>query len=133
MYLRTFPPAASLAGILLSNLPKDDDQAVVAIFSANQAVINGRDSLAVEGIDLATPALCSPQSSTIAMFLYDNGDKLSTGNPHAAFSIIPFLKGADVYNGTPCSETISIRFNNKVRGVKNFKSETEGVVIAVFD
>ncbi len=133
VYLRTFPPAASLAGILLSNLPKDDDQAVVAVFSANQAVINGRDSLSVQNIDLATAALCSPQNSTIAMFLYDNGDKKSTGSPHAAFSIVPFLKGADIYNGTPCSETIPIRFNGRVQGVKNFKSASEGVVIVVFD
>ncbi|MBK9736680.1 MAG: alpha/beta fold hydrolase [Saprospiraceae bacterium] len=133
LYLRTFPPVASLAGILLSNLPKDDGQAVVAVFSSNQAVINGRDSLFIQKIDLVTPALCSPQNSTIAMFLYDNGDKISSGNPHAAFSIIPFLKGADIYNGTPCSETITIRLNGSVRGVKNYKSATEGVVIVVFD
>ncbi len=133
VYLRTFPPNSSLAGILLSNLPKDDDQAVVAVFSANQAVINGRDSLSVQNIDLATPNLCSPQNSTIAMFLYDNGDKISSGSAHAAFSFIPFLKGADIYNGTPCSETIPIKLNGKIRGVKNFKSASEGVVIVVFD
>jgi len=133
VYLRTFPPATSLAGILLSNLPKDDDQAVVAFFSANQAVITGRDSLKVNNTVLSTPALCSPTNSTIAMFLYDGGDKMSSGNPHAAFGFFPFLKGADIYIGTPCSETVTIRFNGKVRGVKNFKSRSEGVVIAVFD
>ncbi len=133
VYLRTFPPSSSFAGILLSNLPKDDDQAVVAVFTANQAVINGRDSLLTGNTVLSTPALCSPTNSTIALFLYDGGDKMTSGNPHAVFGFVPFLKGADVYNGTPCSETIKLRFNGRTMGVLNYKSASEGVVIAVFD
>ncbi len=133
VYLRTFPPAATFAGILLSNLPKDDNQAVVAVFSANQAVITGRDSLSVGSTILSTPTLCSETNSTIAMFLYDNGDQKTSGQPHAAFGFVPFLKGADVYNGTPCSETIKLKFNGREMGVRNYKSASEGVVIAVFD
>lgn len=133
VYLRTFPPAASFAGILLSNLPKDDDQAVVAVFAASQAVISGRDSLSVGSTILSTPVLCSETNSTIALFLYDNGDKKTSGQPHAAFGFVPFLKGADVYNGTPCSETIPLKFNGREMGVRNYKSASEGVVIAVFD
>jgi len=133
VYLRVFPPPASFAGILLSNLPKDDDQAVVAVFAASQAVISGRDSLSVGNTVLSTPALCSATNSTIALFLYDNGDKTTSGQPHAAFGFVPFLKGADVYNGTPCSETIKLRFNGRTMGVRNFKYASEGVVIAVFD
>jgi hypothetical protein len=133
LYLRTFPPAASFAGIILSNLPKDDCQSVVAVFTANQAVINGRDSLFAGKTELSTPQLCSPTNSTIAMFLYDGGDMKTSGTGHAAFGFVPFLKGADVYNPTSSQETIALTFNGRRLGVRNFKSATEGVIIAVFD
>ena len=133
LYLRTFPPAASFAGIILSNLPKDDCQSVVAVFTANQAVIHGRDTLFAGKTELSTPQLCSPTNSTIAMFLYDGGDMKTSGNGHAAFGFVPFLKGADVYNPTSSLETIALTFNGRRMGVRNFKSATEGVIIAVFD
>ncbi len=133
VYLRTFPPASSLAGILLSSLPKSDQQSVVAVFTANQAVIHQRDLLSVQNKELSNNTLCSPVNSTIAMFLYDNGDKTSSGAPHATFSFIPFLKGADIYFPTELSAPIDITFNGRKMNVKNYKSESEGVIIAVFD
>jgi len=133
LYLRTFPPAASFAGIILSNLPKDDCQSVVAVFTANQAVIHGRDTLFAGKTELSTPQLCSPTNSTIALFLYDGGDMKTSGTGHAAFGFVPFLKGADVYHPTSSQETIALNFNGRRLGVRNFKSATEGVIIAVFD
>jgi len=133
LYLRSFPPASSFAGILLNSLPRNDEQAVVASFTSNQAVINGRDELSAQGITLSTPALCSPTNSTIAMFMYDNGDKVSSGAGHPTFAILPFLKGADIFIDSQKPETFSITFNGRTKGVKNFKSATEGVAIMVFD
>jgi hypothetical protein len=133
VYLRTFPAPNSLAGILLSSLPKSDDQAVVSLFSANQAIIHQRDELVVQGINLANETLTRPENSTIAMFLYDSGNKESTGNPHAAFSFAPFLRGADIYFQTEVPETIPLLFNGRTMNVRNYKSDSEGVVIAVFD
>jgi hypothetical protein len=133
VYLRTFPPANSLAGILLSNLPKDDTQSVVAVFSANKSIIHQRDRLDVQDMNLANEVLCAPQNSVIAMFLYDNGDKNSTGNGHAAFGLFPFLRGADIYFPASAPESLTLRLNNRQLTVKNYKSASEGVVIAVFD
>lgn len=133
VYLRTFPPANSLAGILLSNLPKDDAQSVVAVFSANKSIIHQRDRLEVQGFNLANEALCAPQNSVIAMFLYDNGDKNSTGNGHAAFGVFPFLRGADIYLPTSAQGPIMLKVNNQQMAVRNYKSASEGVIIAVFD
>ena len=133
VYLRTFPPASSLAGMLLSSLPRSDDQAVISVFSANQAIIHERDELLIQGLQLANATLCRPENSTIAMFLYDNGDKKSTGNPHAAFSFAPFLRGADVYFSTEEPKAIPLMFNGKTINVRNYKSDSEGVVIAVFE
>lgn len=133
VYLRTFPPSTSLAGILLSSLPRSDDQAVIAVFSANQAIIHERDELVVQGLQLSNATLCRPENSTIAMFLYDNGDKQSSGNPHAAFSFAPFLRGADVFFSTEEPEAIPLFFNGRTITVRNYKSDSEGVIIAVFD
>ncbi|MBK9256653.1 MAG: hypothetical protein IPM42_14290 [Saprospiraceae bacterium] len=133
VYLRSFPPANSLAGILLSNLPKDDAQSVIAVFSANKSVIHERDNLIVQGINLSNATLCAPQNSTIAMFLYDSGDKTSSGNAHPAFSLFPFLRGADIFFDTSVSGPIILELNGTKLTVRNYKSSSEGVVIAVFD
>ncbi len=133
VYLRVFPPQSSLAGILLSSLPKSDDQSVIAVFSANRAIIHQRDELDVQGIQLANEALCSPSNSTIALFLYDNGNKTSTAAPHPIFGFVPFLKGADIFIDTAEPKPIQIEYNKRKLTVKNYKSDSEGVVIAVFE
>ncbi|MBK9150183.1 MAG: alpha/beta fold hydrolase [Saprospiraceae bacterium] len=133
VYLRTFPPAGSIAGLLLANLPKDDRQSVVAVFSAPKAVIHGRDNLTVNGTELSTAQLCAPQNSVIAMFVYDNGDQSSSGAGHPAFALFPFLRGADVFLPAAGSQSTEILLNGKKLKVKNYKSASEGVIIAVFD
>lgn len=133
VYLRVFPPAASLAGILLSALPKSDDQSVVAVFSANNAVIHQRDHLVVNGLELANEELCTPANSTIALFMYDGGTRMSTGKGHPIFSFVPFLKGAQMFFKTSERGIIDISYNNRSMAVRNYKSDSEGVVIAVFE
>jgi hypothetical protein len=133
VYLRIFPPATSIGGLLLSNLPNSDDQSVIGIFSANKAMINKRDSVQIANNELVTSTLGTPQNSMIALFLYDNGDQKSSNTPHAAFSFFPFLKASDIFTTTACSEGIPIVFNKRKLVVRNFKSKSEGVVIAAFE
>ncbi len=133
VYLRVFPPASSLAGILLSTLPKSDEQSVVAIFSANKAIIHQRDNLIVQDIQLSNAALCSPNNSTIALFLYDNGNKISNATPHPTFNFVPFLKGANMFFDTSEPKAITLEYNNRNIAVRNYKSDTEGVIIVVFE
>lgn len=133
VYLRVFPPAASLAGVLLSGLPKSDAQSVVAVFSSNNAIIHQRDILEVQGIQLSNENLCRPSNSTIALFMYDNGSRMSSGNSHPLFNFVPFLKGAQMFFDTSQPGSISIRYNDRTMAVRNYKSDSEGVVIAVFD
>lgn len=132
VYLRVFPPAGSIAGALLSTLPKSDAQSVIAVFSANKAIIHQRDDFSVQGLQLSNATLCSPSNSTIAMFLYDDGNKQSTGNPHVVFSFLPFLKGADLFFQTEQVASTDLLLNGKKLTVRNYKSDSEGVVIAVF-
>lgn len=134
VYLRTFPSALSLAGLLLSAVPNNDNQSVISIFTSTQAVIHGRDSLSLDGIDLATAALASESASMIALFCYDNGaDGQGNGEPMANFAVFPFLQGADIPVPPAPEKTWNITFNGTTMPVRNWRSKSDGVVIAVFN
>lgn len=96
-YLRTLPPGESIAGMLLLGLPSNSETSTLAIFLKDKAAIYGRDKIIVNGIDLSSEALLNPQNSTIALFMYDDGDRESSGSLHARFAVFPFLKGVDVH------------------------------------
>lgn len=133
VYLRAFPPATSLAGTLLASLPEDDDQAVVIAFTASQAVINNRDEMMVEGVNLSTPDFASEDNSTIAYFLYDDGNGQTDESQVGLFGFTPFLTGVDVFFPTDQTQTVNLVFNGREINVPSWPSETEGVTIAVFD
>ncbi|MBI1192191.1 MAG: alpha/beta fold hydrolase [Bacteroidetes bacterium] len=133
IYLRTIPPPISVAGLLLSSLPQDDNQTVLAVFSSSQAVLSERDNLDVDGFDLATPALASPDQTTIAYFLYDDGDASSSGDINPVFAGFPFLNGVDLFFPTAAPQTILLTFNGRQLPVRNLRSDTDGPIVAVFD
>ena len=133
VYLRGLPPPSSPAGILLASLPSNDDQAVVVSFTANQAVIAGRDDLRVNGLELSTPEFASEQSSTIAFFLYDNGDGQTSGNAVGLFGSFPFLSGVDVFFPTTTPQTVELTFAGRALRMRNWPSASEGVTIGIFN
>ncbi len=133
VYLRTFPPPGGLAGILVGLLPSDDNQSVMANFTSSQAIVSGRDNFSVDGITLSNDALCSADQTTIALFLYDDGDGVTTETPNTIFANFPFLNAADLFFPTEVQSTVEFRFNGRVLNVPTWKSETEGVNVIVFD
>jgi len=135
VYLRTLPAAGSLVGLLLASLPKDDNQVVMAIFSSNQAVIDTRDELSVNGFDLSTPQYAAASRTAIAFFLYDDGgDGQTSGNTIAAFNILnAFITGVDMFLPANPPGTISVQFNGRTMNVWNWRSASDGVVVPVFD
>jgi len=134
IYLRAIPPAGSVAGGFLATVPKDDEQAVAAIFTATQAVINGRDELFVNDIELSTAALSSAEQSTIAVFLYDDFDGQTTGKPHPGLlANTPFLNSADVFMQPNSDQFSTINFNGDKLAVPHWPSKTDGFSIVVFD
>ncbi len=133
VYLRTLPPPTSTAGFLLADLPEDDALAVLAVFSASRAVIAGRDNLAVDGLTLSTPQYASADQTLIAMFLYDDGDGQTSGNPVGLFGLTPFLNGADLFFQAALPTPINIQYNGRELNVPNWKSDSEGIIVAVFD
>jgi len=135
VYLRTLPPATSLAGLLLSSLPEDDNQTALIIFSSNQAVIDTRDELSVDGFELSTSQYAAASKTSIAFFLFDDdGDGQTSGNTIAAFNLLnQFLAGVDVFFPTTPPGTISLEFNGRTMNVRNWRSGSDGVTVPVFD
>jgi hypothetical protein len=135
VYLRTLPPPTGTAGLLVNSLPRADAQSVIVLFTANQAAIHGRDSLSVDDTVLSTSDFCSPEDNTIAFFIYDDGDSVTeiTFSPPALYSSFPFLEGADIFLQTATPHAIKGRFNGRNIYMRNWKSNSEGVAIAVFN
>lgn len=134
VYLRTFPGPNSLAGILLGGIPKDDNQSAIAVFSASRAVIHQRDALSADGYNLSSAQLTPAAKTIIAMFLYDGGDRQTSGSIHASFQLLQsFLTGVDYFIPTATPSGIRLELNGRELYVPNWKSDTEGISVAVFD
>jgi len=133
VYLRSLPDPNSIAALLLGALPSEDSQSVIGIFSAQQAMISGRDLLTYDSNELSTPALTSADQTTIALFLYDDGDGISSGGAHAAFGATPFLNAADFFIDTGLEEYKAVEFNDETLFFRNWKSQSEGYSVLVFN
>ncbi len=133
VYLRTLPPATSLAGLLLAGLPSDDTQAVVGLFASSQAVISGRDDLMLNEYDLSVPEFTSADQTTIAMFLYDDGDSNSSLDPVPTFTGIQFLNGADLFIPGDPTATVTASLNGRTIRCPAWPSASDGLIVIVFD
>lgn len=134
VYLRTLPPSGSTVGAILSSIPKNDDQAVQIVFSANQAVLTGRDELKVEGTNIATSTFASETATSIAFFLYDgNNNQTSDFSSIGFFGSFPFLEAVDMFFATAADAKTTLQFNGRSYKVNNWKSDSEGIGVVVFD
>ncbi len=133
VYLRTLPSADSLAGTLLSVVPFDDTATVVIVFSASRAIITGKDSLSVDGTQIATPELADAKHTAIAFFVFDeNSNGVSDGTATALFQSFPFLSGVDQFMPPTGTTPIVVELNGQRVAVPHQKSKTEGPVVVVF-
>nr|MCU0376084.1 hypothetical protein [Chitinophagaceae bacterium] len=96
VYLRTLP-SSGMVSLLMATLPAQANQSVLVVFSRQKAVVAGRDSLAVNGLPLSTPAWADAAKTAIAWFLFDgnkNGQTDASLLPQ--FGSVPFMRGIDV-------------------------------------
>lgn len=133
VYLRTLPPPGTLTGTLLAALPSNDNQSVQIIFLSNQACVAGRDQLTVDGFEVSVNRYTSPDKTAIAIFLYDNGDGVTSGNTVGLFSGFPFLNAIDFFIPTVSPQTVTYTFNGRTIKARNWKSQSEGVVVVQFN
>lgn len=133
VYLRSYPASGSLGAAFLSSLPQKDEQAVTAFFGASQAAIKDRDVLSINDVSLSTEPLTQASNTTIALFVYDeNNNQRTDGGSVGLFASFPFLKATDVYVPTATSDKITYSLNDRTIHLRNWKSKTEGVSVAVF-
>lgn len=130
VYLRAFPSTGMIAGVL-SQVPKDEKQTVLVIFSSNNAIIAGRDSLAIDSIPLSTPQLAPASKTMIATFVFDDGDSVSSKQTLKTFGGFPFLGSADLFIPADKNGTLRIYYNGRTMVLPR-KPSVEGVMIAVF-
>ncbi|MCS6981035.1 MAG: alpha/beta fold hydrolase [Flavobacteriales bacterium] len=135
VYLRTLPPPNSLAGLLLGGLPSSSHQSVLAVFTSNQAVISGRDTLAVQGTTFSTPEYTPASQSVIALFLFDaNHNQSSDYFIPMPFNLLnQFISARDYFLPAQPPASIPLFFNGRWLMIPNYPSDTEGILVAVFE
>lgn len=140
IYLRTLPDSLSLFGLLFKVLLVIDDASTMAAsFTANQSTVAGRDTLFVDGYEISTQQIASVSQSTIAVFFADvdrNGqsDKAPlNGLLGLIVGAFPLLQSFDLLIPATPDRIIPFTFNGRTINVPNLMSESQGVVIPVFD
>lgn len=130
MYLRAFPNGGMMAGVL-NQLPKDETQTVLVIFISNQAVIAGRDTLAIDSIPISTIEIAPASKTMISVFIFDDGDGVTSKLPLKTFGALPFLGSMDLKIPADVNGTMRIFFNGRTMVLPR-RPSNEGVMIAVF-
>ena len=94
----------------------------------------GRDSFFVDGYEVSTEAVTPEEKTTIAAFFFDaNGNGETDAVAPGILGGFPFLQIFDLYVETDPARPIPFEFNGRTLAVRNWKSETEGIPIAVFE
>ena len=131
IYLRCLPSSGMLGGMLRA-LPEDDKQSAIVIFSANNAVVSGRDQLSIDSISLSTDTLTPASKTIIATFLYDDGDGISSGKVMKSFGPGIFLNAVDVMTKADNHSTTEIIYNGR-RMRLPCRPSKEVIQVAVFN
>lgn len=134
VYLRGLGAGAGMVGSLLASIAKySDTYSVMIMFTANQAIYYGRDSASIDGNSLATQEIADPKQTSLAFFFGDENQNGISDLTRGALSAIPFLEDIDYFIPTDARKPVRFEFNGKFLSVPNWKSESEGLGIAVFD
>lgn len=134
VYLRSLGEGAGMVGSALASIAKySDAYSVMIMFSSNQAIYYGRDTASIDGNNLATPEIADPKQTSLAFFFGDENQNMISDLTRGPLSGIPFLEDIDYYIPTDSRKPVKFEFNGKFLAVPNWKSESEGVGIAVFD
>lgn len=131
VYLRGFPKG-NMIGMMLSGLPLKDDQSVLIVFSANKAMIAGRDSVTVNDTPISSPLLTPAAKTIISSFIFDDGDSATSGKAIKQFSGAPFMGGVDVYLPVGKKLLNTIYYNGR-KLILPARSSKERIMLAVFN
>lgn len=131
IYLRGFPQGNAIA-TMIGNIPMQENQSAIVIYSATRAMIAGRDSVTVNGIPVSTSRLTPASKTVISAFLFDDGDGKSSGEPLKQFGTLPFLAGIDISLLANNNESHMIYFNGRTMVLPGAPSK-DRIMIVVFN
>ena len=134
LYLRTLPTNLSLVGLLLASVPFEREEPVLIVFSNQRAMVAGRDSLKIQGVEMLTEETAPADDTILALFIYDaneNGESERTAIE--SFSAIPFLNGIDSHYPIGDEATISVDFNGHKLTLPSIPSGSEGPLVVILD
>jgi len=131
VYLRGFPQG-NMIGMMLGSLPATDDQSAIVVYSAKKAMIAGRDSVTVNGTPVSSQALTPASKTIISSFIFDDGDRKTSGNVLKQFSAAPFIGGVDISLPANNKKGNTIYYNGR-KLVLPAVSSKERILLAVFN
>jgi hypothetical protein len=131
VYLRSFPQG-NMIGMMLGSLPQKDNQSVIVIYSANKAMIAGRDSITVNGTPVSSSQLTPASKTIISSFIFDDGDGITGGKGLKQFSAAPFIGGVDIYLPVNKKAVNTIYYNGRKLILPAMPSK-ERILLAVFN
>ena len=131
VYLRSIPNSGLLS-MMFSGLPSDSFPAL-AVFSSTKAILNGRDTLIVDGTQLTNTDFFKPSRTTIAMFLYDGNTRGKSDLTGVGLFNMQgvFLAGIDMFVEATKSP-LKLQLNDRTLNVRRIPSKM-GIVVPVFD
>jgi len=115
---------------MLGSLPEKDDQSLLVLYSSTGAMIGGRDSVTINGGPVCSPTLTPPAKTVISSFVFDDGDRNSSGKALRQFNSIPFIGGVDLLLPAGKGKTIDIYWNGKQMKIPA-KSSKERIMLVV--
>jgi pimeloyl-ACP methyl ester carboxylesterase len=135
VYLKTRDPKAKATEQLEKALHLSDDSSMMVASQLNGAIVAGRDSLKVNGVEVATDKIAPERGTKVGFYLFDaNQNKKSDGTlPEGSMWNQPFITAADIYVPTAKPETITFEFNGHVLHVPNWKAASEGQIFVTFN
>ena len=135
VYLKTRDEKAEPGASIARELKLSDDASSIVVSQLNGAIIAGKDSLKVNGVELATEEIAPERGTKVAFFLFDaNGNKKTDAtHPSGQNWSRPFITAADVYIPAIKPESVKLEFNGRVLNVPNWKALSEGQIAVAFN
>jgi pimeloyl-ACP methyl ester carboxylesterase len=135
VYLKTRDPKDAATVRLEKAFNLTDDSSMMVVSQLNGAIVAGRDSLKVNGTEIATDKIAPERGTKVGFYLFDANQNKKTDAtlPEGGMWSMPFITAADVYVPTAKPETITFDLNGHVLHVPNWKAASEGTIFVTFN
>jgi len=135
VYLKTRDPKLPATAQLEEALKLSDDSSTKIVSQLNGAIVAGRDSLKVNGVELATEKIAPERGTKVGFYVFDanQNKKTDASLPEGKMWNSPFITAADVYIPTAKPESVTVELNGRVLHVPNWKGASEGSIFVTFN